>query len=246
MGLADIVRQLLSGGEVEITLTREKITEKALGRRKLPHESGPLTPQQILGAKMAQVNLVTSSYDRELAQKVLEAKISAIDPNCFSLGKVNNQYYVVLTDDVENNPFIIDQNLARLSVQLTQSLNEPEAKARALYHWVQSHIDYDKNMEKGTYRNSLEVFSEKKGVCGSMAFLYISMARNVGLSARYASVKKDFKGDKVRHGCAVVALPSRSVLVDPAYNMFDAKHKLWIPLTDNEAVLNYRSWRGKK
>jgi hypothetical protein len=76
-----------------------------------------------------------------------------------------------------------------------------------------------------------------------MAFLYITMARCIGLKSAYVSVTRDCNGKKVWHGCAVVDAGHKKVLVDPAYHVFDVKHRKYEILDDSRVLEMFNAWR---
>ena len=140
----------------------------------------------------------------------------------------------VLTD-IDFLPFLIDKNLARKAMEVTRQ-GDAREKYYGIYLWITQNIYHEK--AEG-YRNSLEVFYERKGVCGEQAYLFIAMARAMGLEAHYASVFVDHKGKKVSHACIAID----SMLVDTSYGLFPVRHKVYKILTDLEVGENYRRWR---
>lgn len=140
----------------------------------------------------------------------------------------------VLTD-VDFLPFLVDRKLARTAMEATK-LHDAREKYYGIYLWITQNVYHEK--AEG-YRNSLEVFYQRKGVCGEQAYLFIAMARVINLEARYASVFVDHKNKKVSHAC--VAVPG--MLIDTSYNLFSAKHKEYKILSDEEVGENYRRWR---
>jgi hypothetical protein len=87
------------------------------------------------------------------------------------------------------------------------------------------------------------VWRDKKGVCGELAILLIVMLRHVGIKTNYVSVDIDSQGEKVSHACACAVIETKTVLPDPAYHTFDAKHKSFKILTDKEAIPHFKSMR---
>lgn len=90
---------------------------------------------------------------------------------------------------------VIDANLPNeivlAAASVTKGKTDEESKARALYDWVGSRIEYDNDKvrayeEKGDWReqNPEQTFATRKGVCIDYARLYAAMARSVGLDVR--------------------------------------------------------------
>jgi len=109
---------------------------------------------------------------------------------------------------------------------------------------MQEHIVYDqeklerKKHERTGLRDSLEVFYDKKGLCGEQAYLYIVLSRLAGLDSWYVRVDETHNG-KGNHACAAVDLGS-TVFVDPAFHTFDISHKKIRHWNDFEVYQEYR------
>jgi len=133
-----------------------------------------------------------------------------------------------------------------------------EQRPRIIFDYLVERIGYGKDRRAADrdYVAGIEVWENKQGICGEMAYLYISMARFAGLSANYVSVKVDCHGRQVNHACALVntsatsahfwqlkAPTSYPLLVDIAYKQFDVMHKEWQPISDEKVWELFRSWR---
>lgn len=77
------------------------------------------------------------------------------------------------------------------AVDLVKNIKTDREKAKRLYAWVGSNIEYDfdkasKALSNDNIGNSgaIEAFSSKKGICFDYACLYVAMARKVGLKVR--------------------------------------------------------------
>jgi hypothetical protein len=97
------------------------------------------------------------------------------------------------------------------------------------YEWIVRNIKCgeSKRGSKG-YRNSVEVFHDREGVCGEMAALFITMVRCVGVRSSYVYVDEDLRGNRVNHACALVDLRGKYksvTMVDLSYPMYDVNHK---------------------
>ncbi|MBW3001908.1 transglutaminase-like domain-containing protein [Candidatus Woesearchaeota archaeon] len=161
------------------------------------------------------------------------------------VAKINQNYNLTLTERDDSNPFIIDKKLVEIIREETEDCDTEMEKAEAIYDWMDDNVDYSESRIVG-YRNSSEVINDKKGICGEMAFLYITMARSVGLDAKYVSVDRDFRGKSVFHACAAVKVDGKYLLVDPAYQTFDIEHEKFLLLSDKEAIDRFRTWRKRK
>ncbi len=180
-----------------------------------------------------------SQYENKLK---IEQKKS---PNGLEVGKLENNYQLFLNDGTVQNPFIISSDLFEIVRDATKECKGDKEKAHEIFRWFLQNVKYgdSKRGYKG-YRNSKEVLEGRQGVCGEMAFLYVTMARSVGLKSNYVSVKRDNRGKDVHHACASVDIDGGIILVDPAYNSFEIKHVEWYVLSDMQAIENFRQWRG--
>lgn len=97
-------------------------------------------------------------------------------------------YYngVTLEDGIKS----IDKIDAK-AVELVKNLKTDREKAKRLYAWVGSNIEYDfdkanKALSNDNMGNSgaIEAFRTRKGICFDYACLYVAMAREVGLKVR--------------------------------------------------------------
>ncbi len=160
------------------------------------------------------------------------------------LSKINSNYRVLIVDDTIQSPFGMPVNAANFLKKEVIQLSTLQEKARSIFDWMQNNIDYGKSMRTNGYKNAEEVMRDREGVCGEMAYLYVVMARTVGLTSHYTSVKVDCFGRNVKHACAWVDLEPGDLFIDPAYHTYDVKHKEVKVLLDGEASHWYEEWRG--
>jgi len=122
----------------------------------------------------------------------------------------------------------IDDVVAEIS-RKTQFSAPPLHRARAIYDWEVAHISYDEERLNRWFGADIlhpeETLARGKGICTDMAALYVAIARRMGLPAWYAHVDVDQDEKAVNHACAAVDLSERRLLVDPAYGIFDARHR---------------------
>ncbi len=155
-------------------------------------------------------------------------------------------YNVLLADKSIENPFIINSELVKIIKDYTVNIKNDEEKAKKIFDWIHQNIEYDNLRNNNRYQNSKETLENRLGICGEMAFLYITMARAAGLKSKYVSVKVDCDNKKVNHGCAAVYVYNNPILIDPAYNKFDIHHRKYNILNDNEITENFIYWRNGK
>ena len=151
---------------------------------------------------------------------------------------------VSITDTTVAIPFKITKDMFETARAVTKDCPSDEEKAKRLFYYLKSLIHYgDEKRGIVGYRDSIEVWTTKEGVCGEMSYLYITLARSIGLKAGYVHVDRDFRDEEVNHACAWVKLNNRDVLVDIAYHTFDIKHKRYFKVSDKEAMRRFESWR---
>ncbi|MBU4284224.1 MAG: transglutaminase-like domain-containing protein [Nanoarchaeota archaeon] len=164
----------------------------------------------------------------------------------FNIDDIKKDYNFLLTDKSVENPFIINSELVKIIKDYTANIKNDEEKAKRIFNWIRHNIKYDNLRKDKGYQNSRETLEHRLGICGEMAFLYITMARAAGLKSKYVSVKIDCDNKKVNHGCAVVYIGNKSILVDPAYHKFNVHHKRYEVVNDNDVARNYDYWRNGK
>ncbi|MGL4453422.1 MAG: transglutaminase-like domain-containing protein [Sarcina sp.] len=101
-------------------------------------------------------------------------------------------YYngVTLSEAVKSDPAIKAK-----AQELVKNDKTDIEKARSLYNWVGSNIQYDdakaeeitRNQGKGITSGAIEAFNTREGVCFDYASLYAAMAMDVGLRVRIVS-----------------------------------------------------------
>ncbi len=99
-----------------------------------------------------------------------------------------------------------------------------EQLARAIYQWVVKNVEYGPGFGSST---ASRTFQTRRGKCAGLSRLFISLARDVGINARYVLVDVDCYGDPVKHACVLAEIDGKEKLIDPAYRIFDAEHGSW-------------------
>lgn len=147
-------------------------------------------------------------------------------------------------NDMFPEPFLKNQDLECLVINETSHLPTPREKAERLFQWMQQEITYGEDTIHQGYRNSLDTFYDKTGICVEQAYLYVTLARLAGLEAYYVEVDETENG-KDNHACAAINLEGYFVYVDPAYHKFDVQHRKVRVLSDIETVKKFRRSAGK-
>ena len=125
-------------------------------------------------------------------------------------------------------------------------IKNEKKRAKDIYKWTLSTIDYGQAKRAVGYRNSIEILNDREGVCGEMTYLYVALARASNLKAKYVRVYKDENGKKVSHACAAVYPYGYQINVDIASSIFDARHQKTKVISDAEMMALFEQWRWKK
>lgn len=171
-----------------------------------------------------------------------------IDCTALNTVSIPKGYRMSIVDDSITLPLLFSPSISfvhEIKKVVTGARNE-HGKAKAIFDWMQENVQYDHNKADGTYKTAHEVFIDGLGVCGEMAFLYITMARCCGLRSNYVSVRRDCHGDSVYHACASVYPDNREILVDPAYHQFGIRHRTYTILNDSQMLTRFLNWRQEE
>lgn len=84
-----------------------------------------------------------------------------------------------------------DKDIDSFTKKLVQDYKTDKSKARAIYNWIGSNIDYDYDKANRVLNNDFSVnsgaisaFSTKKGICFDYSCLYVAMSKAAGLKVR--------------------------------------------------------------
>jgi hypothetical protein len=109
---------------------------------------------------------------------------------------------------------------------------------RNLADWVYHEIDYDMDARRG--QSAQEVFLSRRGVCVEYSHLFISMARSLGLDARYVTGYVMVQNGWQSHAWSQVYVPEHGwVHVDPTFGQageIDSSH-LIISFGDDHSAI---------
>jgi transglutaminase-like putative cysteine protease len=159
------------------------------------------------------------------------------------VSSVRRKYQIIINDGTIVSPFVISSELAAVINTHTKGLHSDEAKAKAIFDWMENNIEYGNSKRMYGYSTAKETLHNRQGICGELAFLYCAMGRNVGLQADFVRVYVDFLGKKVDHGCAMVDFGYETMLVDPAYHQYGINHLEFRKMSDVEVNKCFEQWR---
>ncbi len=213
-------------------------------RRLLKKDKNAINSSQVIRKLKSQKRVVVPS--RGISNSIiykLKNDYKRQDEPVLDVSDIEESYNVLVNDESIQNPFIVSSGLVKVIRKHTKNYQGAEAKARAIYDWIERNIEYGTSRRKNGYKNSKETLNDREGICGEMAFVYITMARCCNLKSAYVSVDIDCEGKKVDHACAVVDVGYRDILVDPAYHTFDIGHRRYGILTDRQVLERFNQWR---
>lgn len=83
------------------------------------------------------------------------------------------------------------EEIDKMAKELTSNVNDDMDKARILYSWIGSNVEYDYeraekalNNEKVENSGAISAFEKKSGICFDYSCLYVAMARAIDLKVR--------------------------------------------------------------
>ncbi len=145
------------------------------------------------------------------------------------------------------NPLSSTPGMETWAVELTDRATNDLQKAKLLCDALASH-QYDKPFRFPGVGSAKEVFAawNTPGACfrcQELAYLYVALARAVGLRAYFVSVEQQCNGGRDLHHCAAVFLAGQALLSDPAF-WFGVPHRSFTLLDDVQAVATHLSALG--
>lgn len=180
---------------------------------------------------------------RELKARLTPHEVAASEPTTYSPESLEATLRQRLTRaeyKLVVNPLASTPAMDRWAQELTHGATNNMDKARKLFDALARHLDTG----AVSTRTAQQVFAawndpSQSFCCQEYAWLYIALARAVGLKAFYVRVERDYTGDIVYLDCAAVFIGGKALLVDPAYQWFGAPHKKYVVLDDVQAIAHY-------
>jgi len=140
------------------------------------------------------------------------------------------------------NPIASNPEMDLWAKEITKDATNDVQKAKMLFDTLARHLD---ELESHP-RTAQEVFAdwnapEASFHCMDYTFLYVALARAVGLKSYCTDVREAYDGSKAWHACAAIFLGDKLLLIDPAYFWFGAPHKKFVVLDDLQTMAFYMS-----
>ncbi|MGL4772204.1 MAG: transglutaminase domain-containing protein [Clostridium sp.] len=134
-----------------------------------------------------------------------------------------------IEDGVKSN-----EEIDKKAMELTKKAKNDREKAKVLYSFVGSYVEYDYSKAENVSSNNfssksgaIEAFNTKRGICLDYACLYTAMAKASGLKVRVVVGELNDRGESIGHAWNEVYLEDEKkwIQVDPtnytAGNYFD-------------------------
>jgi len=190
---------------------------------------------------------ITESIARNYELRKLRELSNELDDKTTleKIEKTEAAYAKTMTNETKTSePEIFRLTNSMLSlVEEIRSKSDKEDLAKNLYTWVEANVVYDTTHTKEHYRTAAETYNNRRGVCGELSVLLISLFRGIGIEASFAEVTKDDGGKEVAHACAVIHnVKGENQLVDAAYKTFCIKHLEYRIMSDDELMTNFKNW----
>jgi tetratricopeptide (TPR) repeat protein len=181
----------------------------------------------------------------ELKARLTPTFFTIIPPTDYTKRSLIEAFQQKLTPEESTlitNPLVSTPEMNRWARELSAGASNDLQRAQVLFDALIIHVD---QLDSRT-RTAQEVFStwNTPGIslhCRDYAYLYVAMARAIGLKAYYVEVQEACDGQRAFHSCAAVFIGTKALLVDPAYFWFGAPHKHFRILNDLETTAEYLS-----
>jgi tetratricopeptide (TPR) repeat protein len=143
-------------------------------------------------------------------------------------------------------PFAGSHEITNWARQVIGSTTEDEAKARLLFDALCRSATKRESRSRRTATQTLKAMSagDTDISCQDYTFLYMALARAVGLNAFYVLVDKDYSGEVVSHACVGFPAGNMALLADVSYRWFGVAHKSYEFEDDIRVVAAYMAQSG--
>lgn len=124
-------------------------------------------------------------------------------------------------------PFESSPEMQAFARHLVANATNDLMRAESLFDWMMRCIPAGTNNSEQTAMEAFRTCCGDTGrlSCQDYTFLFVALARSVGLDAYYVVVNRDCYGKAVPHTCGGIFLKNKALLVDPTYLWFGAPHK---------------------
>jgi tetratricopeptide (TPR) repeat protein len=185
----------------------------------------------------------------ELKERLTPQYITAGPPKEYTPQSLNRSLSEKLSKrelELVVNPLDATAAMGLWAQQLVAGATNELDKAKRIYDGLIVHINTGTETPRTRTAHEVFVVWKQPGtfMCQEYTYLYIALARSVGLRAFWVDVGELWQGSKIGHCCAAVFLPGKAILVDPAQVYFGPSHKKFVIYDDLQVLAWYLSLRG--
>jgi len=196
-----------------------------------------------VGLELSSVEYVNERLD-DLGPRLTPKFLPAIAPRTFSAKELEAALANTLSKQERELvvvPFATTPAMRQWAKDLVGDAGDDIEKARRLFHGLTRHVNFQQGSGDRTAAETFVAWSDPKATltCQDYTFLFMALARHVGLSTYYALVSRDYTQRFVSHACAAVFIDKKLLLIDPAYNWFGIAHEDYEILDDLRVVALY-------
>ena len=155
--------------------------------------------------------------------------ITATEPRAFTPDELQNALQTRLSASellLVTNPLASSPEMKKWAQQLAGDARDEREKAKRLFDGLTRHIDLSIGTGRRSAAQTFKDWPDPKAVfiCEEYTFLYVALAREIGLRAYFVLVTKDPDDNFVSHACASVFIDGKALLIDPTYHWFGIPH----------------------
>jgi tetratricopeptide (TPR) repeat protein/TolB-like protein len=167
--------------------------------------------------------------------------VKAAVPQTFTSAALQGVLKLKLTPEeyeLSANPLACTAKMRKWAEQSVGDTRDDMDKARRLFYGLTRHVNISDELGGRTAAEAFEdLFNPKASLrCQDYTFLYVALARSVGLKAYFVLVNQDYRGKFVLHSCAGVLMNGKALLIDPSYDWFGAPHQQYEFVDDLRAT----------
>lgn len=131
--------------------------------------------------------------------------------------------------------------MRRLAAEVGGTETNAVRRARQFHRWIAEEFRYSYAPEYSTIRDLAESCrASRRGDCGQLALLFITLCRISGIPARWQSGWAIFPGDETIHDwCEIHLAPWGWVPVDPYMGLYAMRYATALPAAEREALRDF-------
>ena len=246
--VAEAERLNLGGDEVlEQALARDYVSLNDLPQA-LKHLQILLATWGALGdTNTALANI--ESEAKELELRLTSTPVEANPPRGYSKPELTNLLKSRLNEtEYATLEFPLDatSEMNKWAATMTAGVDGDAQIARGLFTNLLERLHVTNEFAIRTARQVYGQWHEegKNFSCEEYSYLYVALARSLGLKSFVVLVDRDYSGRMVSHACAGVFLGGKAWLVDPSYCWFGVPHQEYRFLSDLDVVTDFMLEKG--